>query len=65
MPIDKELLEILACPVCKTPVVEVDGGTGLRCSDCGRIYPIEDDIPVMLVDAAKDPDGPRGQDPAE
>lgn len=65
MPIDKELLEILACPVCKTSVTEVEGGTGLRCADCGRTYPIEDDIPVMLVDSAKGPGGPQGQEPPE
>jgi uncharacterized protein len=52
MPIDPELLEILACPVCKTPVVVVQGDTGLKCIQCHRVYPIKDDIPVMLVDEA-------------
>ncbi|MGH9314881.1 MAG: Trm112 family protein, partial [Vicinamibacterales bacterium] len=52
MPVDKELLEILACPVCKTPVVEVKNGTALKCNQCKRVYPIKDDIPVMLVDEA-------------
>ena len=56
MPVDKELLEILACPVCKTPVKEVRDGAGLQCSDCGRIYPVEDDIPVMLVEEAERPE---------
>ena len=53
MPVDRELLEILACPVCKTSVEEVRGGAGLRCGECGRIYPVEDDIPVMLVEEAE------------
>ena len=44
---------MLVCPVCKTPVVLNDGGTGLKCGECRRLYPIQDDIPVMLVDAAK------------
>jgi len=58
MPVPKDLLEILACPACKTPVEEVREGKGLRCSACGRIYPVEDDIPVMLVEEAEG--GPPG-----
>ena len=50
-PIRKELLDILACPACKTKVrLE---GEELICDSCGRRYPIEDGIPIMLVDAAK------------
>ena len=52
MPIDPELLEILACPECKTPVAVVRDGAGLRCAKCRRVYPVQDDIPVMLVDEA-------------
>ena len=52
MPIDPELLAILACPACRTPVALTPDGGGLRCADCRRIYPIKDDIPVMLVDEA-------------
>lgn len=52
MPVDPELLEILACPNCKTPVVLVHNGTGLKCNQCRRVYPIKDDIPVMLIDEA-------------
>ena len=48
-----ELLEILACPNCKTPVTLVKNGTALKCGTCRRVYPIKDDIPVMLVDEAK------------
>ena len=53
MPIDPELLEILACPECKTPVEVVRDGAGLRCAKCRRVYPVQDDIPVMLVDEAR------------
>lgn len=50
-PIRPELLEILACPVCKAKVrLE---GEELVCESCGRRYPIEDGIPIMLVEAAK------------
>jgi uncharacterized protein YbaR (Trm112 family) len=52
MPVDKELLDILACPVCKTKVELVKQGTALKCGTCNRVYPIKDDIPVMLVDEA-------------
>ena len=51
--IDKELLEILVCPVCKKPVVLKDGGQSLKCGECRRVYPIRDNIPIMLVDEAK------------
>jgi uncharacterized protein YbaR (Trm112 family) len=52
MPVDAELLEILACPNCKTPVKLVKNGTALKCGNCHRVYPIKDDIPVMLIDEA-------------
>ena len=52
MGVDPELLEILACPKCKTPVVPVNNATGLKCKQCRRVYPVKDDIPVMLIDEA-------------
>ena len=52
MPVDAELLEILACPNCKTPVTLVHDGAAQKCDACKRVYPIKDDIPVMLVDEA-------------
>ena len=52
MPIDAELLEILACPACKTPVRLVKDGAALKCDTCHRVYAIKDDIPVMLLDEA-------------
>ena len=52
MPVDKELLEILACPNCNTPVRLVNNGQGLKCDKCRRVYPSKDDIPVMLIDEA-------------
>ncbi|MBI4436965.1 MAG: Trm112 family protein [Candidatus Omnitrophica bacterium] len=49
--IDKELLEILACPLCKTSVrLE---GEKLVCSSCERRYPIREGIPVMLIEEAE------------
>lgn len=53
MPISSELLEILVCPVCKEPVSLTLNEEGLKCQKCKRVYPVKDDIPVMLVDEAK------------
>ena len=53
MAISKELLEILVCPVCKATVELKADQSGLKCVECHRVYPIRDDIPVMLVDEAK------------
>lgn len=52
--IDKELLEILACPLCKTEVKLKNNK--IVCVNCGRRYPIKDGIPVMLVDEAELPE---------
>jgi uncharacterized protein YbaR (Trm112 family) len=53
VPVAQELLEILVCPVCKQSVTLTHQRDGLKCSSCGRIYPVIDDIPVMLVDRAR------------
>jgi len=53
MAISKDLLEILVCPVCKATVELKADGSGLKCVQCHRVYPVRDDIPVMLVDEAK------------
>jgi len=50
--IPQDLLDMLVCPVCKVPVVLKENGTGLKCGKCLRVYPIQDDIPIMLVDKA-------------
>ena len=52
MPIDRELLAILACPKCKGDIKLTDKGDGLVCQACKLMYPIKDDIPVMLIDEA-------------
>jgi hypothetical protein len=50
--ISQELLDVLACPKCHTKV-ELNGRDQLRCPHCKVVYPIVDDIPVMLIDEAK------------
>jgi len=53
MPIDQELLDILACPKCKGEVKLENEGSSLVCHTCRLKYRIEDDIPVMLIDEAQ------------
>ena len=55
--IDKELLEILACPLCKAEVRNEGEGASERivCTACGRRYPVREGIPVMLVEEAETP----------
>ena len=53
MPVDKELLDILACPKCKGDIRLNDSSDGLICDSCKLLYHIKDDIPVMLIDEAE------------
>jgi uncharacterized protein len=53
MAVSQELLDILICPLDKTPVKLTADQKGLKCSTCRRVYPIREDIPVMLVDEAR------------
>lgn len=59
--IPKDLLDILACPACanRPPVRLTDDGQFLVCDHCRRHYPVKDDIPIMLVDAAVLPPEPK------
>ncbi len=53
MPIDARLLAILVCPACRGRVRADAGDEGIECESCGRVYPVRDGIPIMLVDEAK------------
>jgi uncharacterized protein YbaR (Trm112 family) len=50
--IPQELLDLLVCPVCQKPLILGAHGESLKCGECRRVYPIQDDIPIMLVGAA-------------
>ena len=50
--IPQDLLEILVCPVCKKPLAVKVNGESLKCGECHRVYPVRDDIPILLVDEA-------------
>lgn len=49
MDLNEDVLGILACPACKSPV-ERAGESWLVCAACGRKYPVQDGIPVMLIE---------------
>ena len=50
---DKILLEMLACPVCKSGLQYQKSAAELLCAPCRVAYPIRDDIPVMLIEEAR------------
>lgn len=52
MSIDPFLLSILVCPKCKGDLQTVSSPEGLACPACHLLYPIKDEIPVMLVEEA-------------
>lgn len=52
MAISKDLLDILACPKCKGDIHLNQNQDGLVCEACRLMYPIKDDIPIMLIDEA-------------
>jgi LSD1 subclass zinc finger protein len=55
--VSSKLIEMLVCPVCKTPVKLTSDSQGLRCASCQLIYPIRDGFPVMIKDEARPDSG--------
>jgi uncharacterized protein len=53
MAVSQQLLDMLVCPEDKTPVKLTADEKGLKCPKCRRVYPVRDDIPVMLIDEAR------------
>ena len=53
MALSQDLLDILVCPNCKASLELKPDNSGLKCIECHRVYPIRDEIPVMLIDEAK------------
>ena len=52
MPLDPDILAILACPKSKEPLRLTPNEDGLVCEASGLVYPIQDGIPILLVDKA-------------
>ncbi len=67
--LDPLLKEILVCPNCRGELEELEAESKLRCQSCGLVYPVNNGIPVMLIDEAEKPEGfvphkevsPRGE----
>ena len=59
--LDPDLLSILVCPECRATLAVDDAADELVCTsaECGLAYPVRDDIPVLLVDEARDPRADR------
>ncbi len=57
MNLAQSLLEIIACPACHGSLRVEEASSELACTNpgCGLIYPVRDDIPVLLVDEARSP----------
>ncbi len=53
MALDKELLGILVCPVCRGEIRSDENRGGILCENCALLFPVKDDIPVMLVEEAR------------
>jgi uncharacterized protein len=62
--LDPVLAEILVCPDCKGSLRADDANDELICTACGLIYPVRDDIPVMLVEEARRETAGPGAAPA-
>ena len=54
MPLDEDILKILACPKCQGDLLLVENATGLACQACRLRYPIEKNIPVLLIEDAEE-----------
>ncbi len=65
MKLDPVLMEILVCPDCKGTLRADDANDELVCTGCGLIYPVRDDIPVMLVDEARREETASADDPRD
>lgn len=53
MNLDQKLLDLIVCPACHGTLAEDDAASELVCTGCGLAYPVRDDIPVLLVDEAR------------
>lgn len=57
-----DLLELLVCPKCKGELAVEEAS--LRCDACRLRYPVDDGIPIMLIDSALPVDAPEGAEVA-
>ena len=53
MNLDAKLLELIVCPSCHATLAVDEAAEELVCTGCGLAYPVRDDIPVLLIDEAR------------
>jgi uncharacterized protein YbaR (Trm112 family) len=58
MPVPDDLLAILRCLECRSPLRQEEAV--LVCGGCGLHYPVDGDVPVMLIESAYRPEAPKG-----
>lgn len=57
MPLAEEIISILACPKCRGDLNLVADGSGLLCKACNLVYPVRNDVPVLLIEDARPLEG--------
>ncbi len=62
MNLDPDLLAIVVCPDCHGALRPDDAAQTLTCAECGLVYPVVDDVPVLLVEEARRPGEPARED---
>lgn len=50
---DEKLIKVLSCPVCRSEIKYNSEKNEIICPECKRLYPVKDDVPVMLESEAK------------
>jgi uncharacterized protein YbaR (Trm112 family) len=50
--LSQDVLDILVCPLCKKRLVLKNEGQSLQCTECRRVYPIRNGIPILLIEEA-------------
>jgi uncharacterized protein len=60
MELDDWLLDIIVCPKCRADLRVDDAASELVCTGCGLAYPVRDNIPVLLIDEARQPESQPG-----
>jgi uncharacterized protein YbaR (Trm112 family) len=55
MNLDPMLLDLIVCPHCRKSLAADEAASELVCVGCGYAYPVRDDIPILLIDEARQP----------
>ena len=60
MELEAWVLDIIVCPKCRAGLRADDAASELVCTGCGLAYPVRDNIPVLLIEEARQPEGQAG-----